>query len=1227
MTRLLTNIQFLFIIGWLAVSSNVQGQALSVSLGDSFTYNDTISTTINIENFSSLGAITLNVFFDNTVLTPISITKDTTFQGTFASNVIGNKILLAWTDIVGVTQADTFVTIQFLKQGDFCSSDIIFGGALEIADSTSNILNAQYNNATLYHLKAETPTLLYPASNTADIPVNAIFRWQDYDLSCVDGYGFQVATDTNFTQLLIDTIATDTFFTVTGLPELSTNYWRVAKIDELGNYYWSDVSSASTKSIDTTSVNIENVTTWNDTVQVTIDFINNEPLGLFDLGIDYDTTALQFLNFSNVLLPNINVNDTLGQVQLNWQTTGEPFILPSDTLITLTFIKKTACVTPIIWAVNSGFYFNNNTTQIANFENGSITFSDSATTNLLFPNDGSVEVFIRPELTWNDVYCSNGYQVQISKTPTFATVLIDTVLVDTMYIPTILQGDSLYYWRVGRYNILDSLYWSDTLSFTTESVLPITATAYDVITENNTFFIPIQIDSLANAIGFEVFLNYDMTAVDFIGFTDTTTLIANLTVQDNNGVIKISWNSFDSTLANTANISSDTLLQLEFVHLAGCETILSWQALPSDFYHINSTINIDASYTNSLVTFLQNEIPQQIPTAAVTTIHPDFYWQTMNCVENYHFQLALDNQFTQIVTDSMQLDTVIWQPNLQPNTTYFWRVAKEDFVGDLFWSDTLSFTTADLYTSKLTLDSILTYQNTAHLALTIDSIFFVNGFQLELNYNENELNFVGLSDTLFTNITTSTNNGVLTIFWSDTTFYNVVNDTLFLVNFENIGACQTPIMWNNQTLNFRENAILQNPIITKNGSIEFLNANAPTLATPFNNQNNVYPIVDFNFQSVVCTEEYQIQIATSNDFSMILLDSFVVDTFLNAILLDHNSTYFWRVGRWDSQNDLYWSDTLTFQTEILPTVQIEASQIITYEDTMRIAIRIDSVVWAESFNLVITFDDAEFEYAGFSDTLFGMDINELNGGAININWAADSSGLEHWLNINSDTIVYLHFKTINGCYTDLTWEFDVTNFIYKTPSIPILNDNFAGSIEWVNDDASILLFPPNDTSFLPVSFEMSWQSVNCTESYTIQIATDSVFDNIIIEENNLIEAIYIVTNLEKYTSYYWKIGQMDSQGVLHWSNHQSFKTDIENENSHWIFPNPANDVVNIWFEKELTTAATLKIFNSIGQLMGIQETTDKTKQLQLDVRHLDRGMYFMQFDDGNNQWTEKVLVD
>jgi len=67
------------------------------------------------------------------------------------------------------------------------------------------------------------------------------------------------------------------------------------------------------------------------------------------------------------------------------------------------------------------------------------------------------------------------------------------------------------------------------------------------------------------------------------------------------------------------------------------------------------------------------------------------------------------------------------------------------------------------------LDSVLTYQSVAEVAIIIDSVFFLNGFQIELNYNNTEINYLGATNDLFSNIQITDNNGILTLNWQDTT--------------------------------------------------------------------------------------------------------------------------------------------------------------------------------------------------------------------------------------------------------------------------------------------------------------------------------------------------------------------------------------------------------------------------------------------------------------------------
>lgn len=500
-------------------------------------------------------------------------------------------------------------------------------------------------------------------------------------------------------------------------------------------------------------------------------------------------------------------------------------------------------------------------------------------------------------------------------------------------------------------NILDSLYWSDTWQFSTEKVLPVDVKIPNLVVSGDTFTLPVLIDSLENAISFELFLTYDTASIQFLNSQDTLLLSNHLQIIDDNGIIKMLWQSSDHTIANAANISNDTLIQLQFLQLTNCETNLIWNIDTSDFYHINQNINLDAFYQNSHVIFLENEVPQLVfPLHNDTTsLRPDLFWNAGQCVENYHLQVALDNQFTQIVLDTTQSDTTNWLTNLQTNTRYFWRVAKEDYINDWYLSDTFSFVTMDNYNSKLALNNVLTYQNATEITVTIDSVFHLTGFQLEIDYDENEIAYTNFIDPLWNNIQIIYNGNVLKINWLDTLQpKKILFDTLITLTFTNINACQTPLNWNSTNTIFTyRNQAFTNSIDFENGGITFLNTNAPQLQTPFDQATNIFPIVDFNWRSVDCSIEYQLQIAKDQNFTNIVMDSLsIIDTFLTNIILDHNTTYYWRVGRWDTQNDRYWSDTLAFATTDLLQVDTRIEETNKFQDTIEMIITIENLIWA-----------------------------------------------------------------------------------------------------------------------------------------------------------------------------------------------------------------------------------------------------------------------------------------
>ena len=161
---------------------------------------------------------------------------------------------------------------------------------------------------------------------------------------------------------------------------------------------------------------------------------------------------------------------------------------------------------------------------------------------------------------------------------------------------------------------------------------------------------------------------------------------------------------------------------------------------------------------------------------------------------------------------------------------------------------------------------------------------------------------------------------------------------------------------------------------------------------------------------------------------------------------------------------------------------------------------------------------------------------------------------------------------------------------------------------------------------MPTSFDLTWDSVNCAVNYTLQIALDTGFTNVIIENANLLDENSTISDLALFTNYYWRVGQTDSEDVTHWSDTRTFQTDRTTDKNYLLFPNPTDGVVNIWFENELERGADIRVFNSIGQLMRNYGVTRLGKQYVLNLSNLDRGIYILQFDDGTDKWVERIIV-
>ncbi len=76
-----------------------------------------------------------------------------------------------------------------------------------------------------------------------------------------------------------------------------------------------------------------------------------------------------------------------------------------------------------------------------------------------------------------------------------------------------------------------------------------------------------------------------------------------------------------------------------------------------------------------------------------------------------------------------------------------------------------------------------------------------------------------------------------------------------------------------------------------------------------------------------------------------------------------------------------------------------------------------------------------------------------------------------------------------------------------------------------------------------------------------------------------------------------------------------------------IFPNPANNNINVRFELDQAQDATISVVNMIGQTMLTKAVeAEMANTVSMDVNSLNAGVYFVQISAGNSTITEKLVI-
>jgi glucose/arabinose dehydrogenase len=289
-----------------------------------------------------------------------------------------------------------------------------------------------------------------------------------------------------------------------------------------------------------------------------------------------------------------------------------------------------------------------------------------------------------------------------------------------------------------------------------------------------------------------------------------------------------------------------------------------------------------------------------------------------------------------------------------------------------------------------------------------------------------------------------------------------------------------------------------------------------TLIAPEDGATDVSVDPVLSWEAVEQGAGYRVQVSGDAGFTSLIVDEAgIEETEFGVSGLDFETTYYWRVQASNEAGDGDWSEVWSFTTEEEPLSPPGIVTLIFPEDGAT-DVSVDPVLSWEAVE----------QGAGYRV--------QVSGDAGFTSLIVDEAGLEET-------------------------EFGVSGLDYETTYFwRVLATNNAGDGEWsqvwsfvteeepVSPPGVVTLIAPEDGAVdVAVDPVLSWEAVEQGAGYRVQVASDSEFGDLVVDEAGIEETEFEVTGLDYETTYFWRVLASNDAGDGEWSEVWSFTTEEE----------------------------------------------------------------------------------
>ncbi|MCH6236486.1 LamG-like jellyroll fold domain-containing protein [Cognataquiflexum rubidum] len=547
----------------------------------------------------------------------------------------------------------------------------------------------------------------------------------------------------------------------------------------------------------------------------------------------------------------------------------------SSGVITISNTTTTSLVYPELDANSSYFWRvrgsnssgNGNYSPTQSFKTNSKSIAPGKTL-LLSPNTQEQDISLSPLMKWANVPNANTYQIQISTSSSFSTVLLNQGGINaTEYQSPKLSENTTYYWRVRASNSSGTGSYSNIGTFNTlsKSTPPQAVVAVSPLNK----------------------VNISPTNIKFIWLEEFKS------------------DSYDIQIAKDYNFTNVILSKYSVVGesfgISSLEsnTTYYWRVRGKNRSGVGKYSGINQFSTNPFPNAPQK--PQAISPedgANVFDTKITFTWQNDAIAQSYRLQVSNSSSFSSLITNVSNLsNNSTTVSNLPSNTLFYWRVIASNEAGNSPASETRKVRTAS-YSGIPGPASLISPTNLAVVGSS--SILF----EWE---NQPNTGFYRLD------ISEQSNFSNLAFSKSSITGTSLIVDGL---------EANKTYFWRVRTSNPSGSGPYSDirSFSTVNGNI---NLSPPPLLLPQKASNFQNTGIGFSWGSVTNADAYHLQVSTSPDFATVTFQNqTIANTTFNLSTLTSGNAYYWRVRAIDGTVLSAWSEIWNFSigsTETLIT--------------------------------------------------------------------------------------------------------------------------------------------------------------------------------------------------------------------------------------------------------------------------------------------------------------------